>query len=461
MSNSPGNEFQHEKWSSTNVFMLATIGAAVGLGNLWRFPFVAGQNGGAAFLIIYVGFVLLLGVPVMMAELAMGRRGGGSPIASMRKLGAEAGASRAWTAVGWISILIPLVGMSYYSIVGGWSIDYVFKAALNSFSGIDGQDSGKVFASLVASPWRLLFFHGLFIAAGVFVVARGVGKGIEAVSKYMMPALFAILVILVINSIFNADIARGIDFLFNPHFDKITANVVFMAMGQAFFSLAIGVGVMLTYGAYVPSGVSLPKAAFTIALADTAVAILAGVAIFPVVFANGLDPADGPGLIFVTLPVAFGNMPFGYIVGLLFFMLLFFAAYSSVLGMLEPVVSFLEEHRGYSRPKMAILTGIFCWMLGISAALSFNVWSELRPMAMIPFLAEKNIFDLLDFSIANFLLPLNALLIAVFAGWMMTRESMLEELGVQSASLKLFLHIVLRYVAPVLISAIFYTSVTG
>jgi len=461
MSNSSGNGFQHEKWSSSRVFMLATIGAAVGLGNLWRFPFVAGQNGGAAFLIIYVGFVLLLGVPLMMAELAMGRRGGGSPVASMRKLGAAVGASRWWSAIGWISILIPLVGISYYSIVGGWSIDYFFKAAVNSFAGIDGRESENAFNLVVASPWRLLFFHGLFIASGVFVVARGVGKGIEAVSKYMMPALFVLLVVLVINAIFNADIARGIDFLFNPHFDKITTKVVFMALGQAFFSLAIGVGVMLTYGAYVPANVSLPKAAFTIALADTTVAILAGIAIFPVVFANGLDPADGPGLIFVTLPVAFGNMPFGYIVGVVFFMLLFFAAYSSILGMLEPVVSFLEEHRGYSRPKMAILAGLFGWLLGISAALSFNVWADVRPMAAIPFLADKNIFGLLDFSVANFLIPLNALLIAVFAGWIMTRESMLEELGVQDASLRLFLHVVLRYVAPLLIAAIFYTSLTG
>ena len=440
--------------------MLATIGAAVGLGNLWRFPYIAGQNGGAAFVLIYIGFVLLLGVPVMMAELAMGRRGGGSPVTSMRKLASEASASRAWTSIGWISITIPLVGMSYYSIVGGWSIDYVFKAALNSFANISAQESGNVFGMLVASPWRLLFFHGLFIASGVIVVARGVGKGIEAVSRYMMPALFAILVILVLNSIFNADFARGIDFLLNPDFDKITPTVVFMAMGQAFFSLAIGVGVMLTYGAYVPKTVSLPKAAITIALADTAVAILAGFAIFPVVFANGLDPAEGPGLIFVTLPIAFGNMQAGYIVGLLFFILLFFAAYSSVLGMLEPIVSFLEEHRGFSRPKMAVLAGLLSWAIGISAALSFNVWSDLRPMAAVPFLAEKSIFDILDFSIANLLLPLNAFLIAIFAGWMMTQQSLLDELGVQSVALSRFLHVVLRYIAPVLIFAIFYTSLT-
>ena len=460
MSKSFDADFKHEKWSSPTVFILATVGAAVGLGNLWRFPFVAGQNGGAAFVIIYIGFVLLLGLPVMMAELAMGRRGQGSPIASMRKLANEAGASRSWMSIGWISILIPLVGMSYYSVVAGWSVDYVIKAAVNTFDGFSGQQSENTFNLLLASPWRLLFFHGLFLASAVFVVARGLGKGIEAVSKYMMPALFAILVILVLNSIFNADIARGIDFLFNPQFDKITPDVVFMAMGQAFFSLAIGVGVMLTYGAYVPESVSLPKAAFMIALADTGVALLAGVAIFPVVFANGLDPAEGPGLIFVTLPVAFGNMQFGYIVGLLFFVLLFFAAYSTVLGMLEPVVSFLVEHRGFSRPKMAISAGTCAWALGIAAALSFNVWSDVRLMSAVPFLADKSIFDLIDFSIANFLLPLNAMLISVFAGWMMTRQMLLEELGVRNLLLAGFLRIVLRFVAPILVFAIFYTNVS-
>ncbi len=460
MSNSFDAEFKHEKWSSETVFMLATIGAAVGLGNLWRFPFVAGQHGGAAFVLIYIGFVLLLGLPLMMAELAMGRRGGGSPVASMRSLARDASASKFWAVIGWISILIPLVGLSYYSVVGGWSIDYVFKAAVNAFDGLSGQDSENTLNLMLASPGRMLFFHGLFIAAGVVVVARGVGKGIETVSKYMMPALFVILIVLVINSIVNADIARGIDFLFNPDFSKITPNVVFMALGQAFFSLAIGVGVMLTYGAYVPGGVSLPKAAFIISLADTAVAVLAGVAIFPVVFASGLDPAEGPGLLFVTLPVAFGGMQAGYIVGLLFFILLFFAAYSSILGMLEPVVSYLEEHRGYSRPKMTLLTGLFSWTLGIAAALSFNVWADVRLLSAIPYFADKTIFDLLDFFIANFLLPLNAMLIAIFAGWIMTKRSLLEELGVTSVAAAYFLQIVLRYVAPVLIFAIFYTSLT-
>lgn len=460
MSNSTDIEFQHEKWSSGRIFLLATVGAAVGLGNLWRFPFVTGQNGGAAFIIIYIGFVLLLGVPVMMAELAMGRHGRGSAVASLRKLAAESGVSRHWVIVGWISILIPLVGMSYYSIVAGWTVDYVLKAATNSFANISGDESENSFGVLLASPWRLLFFHGVFIFSAVVIVARGVGKGIETVSKYMMPALFAILIFLALNAVFNADIQQGIDFLFKPRFDLITVEAVFIAMGQAFFSLAIGVGVLLTYGAYVPDSVSLPRAAITIALADTAVAILAGVAIFPVVFANGLDPAEGPGLIFVTLPVAFGNMQAGYFVGLMFFILLFFAAFSTVLGMLEPIVSYLSEHKGRSRPKMAALAGFCTWAIGIVAALSFNIWSDVKLMHFIPLLKDKSIFDLLDFSIANVLLPLNAMLIAVFSGWMMSRKVLLHELGIDSAVFSGFLRFILRYVAPVLIFMIFYSSLS-
>jgi NSS family neurotransmitter:Na+ symporter len=332
---------------------------------------------------------------------------------------------------------------------------------MNSFDQYSGPEAQNAFDLLLASPGRLLLFQALFIATGVVVVARGVGKGIETVTRYMMPALFAILVILVIYAIFNADIARGIDFLFNPRFNEMTANGMFMALGQAFFSLAIGVGVMLTYGAYVPANISLPKAAFMVALADTSVSVLAGIAIFPVVFANDLDPAGGAGLIFVTLPIAFGNMPFGYLVGFLFFVLLFFAAYTSVIAMLEPIVSYLEENHGMSRPKLTVMVGLGSLLLGIAASLSFNVWSEVRLLGAIPYFADKDIFSLLDFSIANFLLPLNALLIAVFAGWIMTRESLLGELGVRDESLRLVLQIVLRYVAPVLIAMIFYNSIAG
>ena len=276
----------------------------------------------------------------------------------------------------------------------------------------------------------------------------------------MMPSLFVILVILALYSAVTADIGKGLQFLFSPDFSKISPAVVFLALGQAFFSVAVGVGALITYGAYVPADVSLPGAALTISMVDAAVAILAGVVIFPLVFSNGLDPAGGPGLIFVTLPIAFGNMPGGHIVGFLFFVLLFFAAFSSVVGMLEPAVSWLEEHKGYSRPKMTVLAGAVGWILGIAAALSFNVWSDVRLLTFMPLVQDKGIFELLDFLVSNLMLPINALLIAVFAGWIMSRKGFLEETGLNDSTLFLILRFVLRYVAPVAIGLIFYTSLT-
>jgi NSS family neurotransmitter:Na+ symporter len=460
MENSRNSGFQHETWSSGTAFLLATVGAAVGLGNLWRFPFMAGQNGGGAFVLIYICFVLFLSVPIMLAELAMGRRGHASAVNTMRKLTNEEDAASSWQAVGWLSIIIPLLGLSFYSVVAGWSVDYIIKAALNVFAESDGADSEAMFKDLLASPERLLVFHGIFLAGAVFIVARGLGKGIELIAKFMMPSLFAILLILVLNSISSADIGKGLEFLFSPDFSKITPRIVFMALGQAFFSVSIGVGVLITYGAYVPEKVSLPKATVILALIDTAVALLAGVAIFPLVFSHGLDPAGGPGLIFITLPVAFGSMPAGHLVGLLFFILLVFAAFSTVIGMLEPVVSWLEEHKGFSRPKMALLTGTCGWILGVGAALSFNVWSDVRLLSFLPLVREKGIFDLLDFVVSNLLLPVNGLLIAVFAGWVMSRKSTLEELGLQDKVGYRYWRFVLRYVAPVSICLIFYSSLT-
>ncbi len=460
MDESLDTDFKHEKWSSGTAFVLATIGAAVGLGNLWRFPFMAGQNGGGAFVLIYIGFVVFLSVPIIAAELAIGRRGQGSPISTMRNLTSEAGASFSWHAIGWLSIAVPLIGLSFYSVVAGWSIDYIVQATMNAFSQFSGADSESAFNEMLSSPLRLLFFHTLFLTTAVFIVARGIGNGIELIAKFMMPGLFVILIGLAINSVINADIGRGLEFMFRPDISKITPKVVFLAMGQAFFSVAIGVGVMITYGAYVPKQISLPKAALTIALADTAVALLAGIVIFPLVFSHGLDPAGGPGLIFVTLPVAFGNMPGGHIVGILFFILLFFAAFSSVIGMLEPVVSWLEEHKAFSRPNMAILAGSCGWVLGIAALLSFNVWSDMKLLSFVPLLEGKGIFELLDFLVSNLMLPFNALLIAVFAGWIMSKKALLDELGLHNKVLIGYLRFILRYVAPVVIGLIFYTSLT-
>ena len=448
----------HESWSSRSAFILAAVGAAVGLGNIWRFPFIAGQNGGGAFVLLYVGFVLLLGIPIITAELAMGRRGKQSPVVTMSNLAREANSSQGWQVIGWLSILVPMLGLTYYSVVASWAIDFVFQSGAGHFRGFDGNKSSAFFAELLASPWRMIFWHTVYISLTVLVVARGVRKGLERSVKIMMPALFAILLLMVGYAMFAADFKAGVEFLFTPDFSKLTVPIVLMALGQALFSLAVGVGAMITYGAYLPKNVSLPWAGAIIGLIDTFVAILAGLAIFPLVLGYGLDPGEGPGLIFVTLPVAFGQMPGGTIVGTLFFVLLTFAALSSSIGMLEPAVSWLVEHRGFKRPVMAVAAGFSAWLVGLVIALSFNIWGDIRPLGMFKFFADKSIFDLMDFFVANIMLPINALLIAVFAGWIMSRKATLEELGWKEGPRYAYWRFILRYVAPVAFGAIFLSS---
>ena len=455
------NQFEHEKWSSETVFLLAAIGGAVGLGNLWRFPFLAGQNGGGAFVLIYIGFVVLLCLPLVIAELAMGRRGRGSAITTMHKLIKESNASSLWNIIGWVSVFLPLLALSYYSVIAGWSIDYVGKAALNSFENFSGEQSNAVFESLTGSAWRVLVLHALFIAGAIFVVARGLGKGIEVLMKFMMPGLFILLIVLAMNSIFRLDIGAGLTFLFDPDFSKVTTEIVLMALGQAFFSIAVGVGMLLTYGAYLPDEVSLGRAAVWIISIDTLVALLAGIIIFPIVFSNGLDPAAGPRLIFVTLPVAFGNMPGGYLIGVLFFIMLFFAAFSTVIAMLEPAVSWLEEKKGITRAQVTLAAGGFGWVIGIAAALSFNVLSDVRLFPSIELLADKNIFGIVDFFVATLGIPFNAALLSLFAGWKMSQSALVDEMGIKNPLIIGYMRITLRYIAPVVIGAIFIESLLG
>lgn len=446
-----------EQWSARAPFLLATIGAAVGLGNIWRFPFIAGQNGGGAFVIIYLGFVFLIGIPIVMAEISIGRRGQLSTVSTMRKLAAEENKQPYWQLIGWLSILIPFLGLSYYSVVVGWSIEYIGKSALNSFQGFSREDSQASFQDMLDSPIRMLLTHTIFITIVVFVVGRGVRKGIESFSKFIMPLLFILLLGMVGNAIATADIKSGLQFLFTPDFSKITPAAIATALGQAFFSIAIGVGVLMTYGSYMPKNFSIPASAIIIVLADTLVAILAGIAIFPAVFQYGLDPAGGPSLIFVTLPITFGQMPGGHLFGLLFFIMLFFAAFTTAIGMLEPIVSWLNDS-GLKRSIMAIWSGGAAWLVGILSILSFNVWKDFKPLSFVPMLKDKTIFDLLDFLLANFMLPLNGLLIALFAGWVMSPSSTFEELALQKRWMYDCWQFSIRYVAPVAICLIFITS---
>lgn len=446
------------KWSSPRAFILASIGVAVGLGNIWRFPFLAGENGGSAFVLVYIGFVLVIGLPLIMGELVIGRAGKASAIASMQKLVLEGGHSKFWLSIGWLAILIPLVALTYYSIVSGWALSYVFKASSGVFSGVDAQGSADLFAQLQSSFGTLVLWHTVNIALIVFIIARGLKNGLEMAVRIMMPLLFLALLALCAFALITGDAKAAINFLFAPDFSKLSFQAVLLALGQAFFSLAIGVGALITYGAYMGKDVHIPSAARTIVLADTGVAILAGLTIFPLVFAYGLQVSEGPGLIFVSLPIAFGQMPGGQVFASAFFVLLFGAAFTSSIAMLEPVVAWLED-RGHSRPLMSMLIGFAAWAVGLLMAASFNHLADFHPLAFFAPFAELNLFRVADYLVSNIFLPLNALLLALFSAWIMARATVREQLGFRKPWAFVVWQTAVRYLVPLAIAFIAYTLI--
>jgi len=441
-------------WSSRSAFLMASIGGAVGLGNLWRFPYIAGENGGGGFVLIYLGFVFLLGLPIMAGELLLGRRGHRSPVSSIVHLVRQENASSFWHSIGWLSLLVPVIGLSYYAVVAAWSLDYLALAFTDSFQGFDASRSQDFFGDRVSKPVYQATLHGVFIALTVWIVARGVNDGIERATRFLMPALYGVILIMVVYGMVAGDFAAAVEFLFKPDFSKITGQSVLIALGQALFSLAIGVGMLITYSAYMPRDFSLKQSAAVICIGDTLAALLAGLAIFPIVFASGLDPAEGPGLIFVTLPIAFGNMPGGQIFGTLFFVLLFFAAYTSALGMLEPIVAWLEERFPGKRRQLSVISGFAIWVLGLGSVFSFSIAADFFPLAFMGI--EKTFFGLADFTVANVLLPVNALLIALFAGWVINSASVQEEFDQDSAAWRTYWRFTNRYIAPVAIGIILW-----
>jgi neurotransmitter:Na+ symporter, NSS family len=451
---------QKVTWSSRSTFLLAAIGCAVGLGNLWRFPYIAGQNGGSAFIMVYIGFVFLLGVPLIMSELAIGREGKRSAIETMKKL-VSRGYHPIWKIIGWISVLVPILGLSYYCVIAGWSVEYIFKAVMGDFTDIDAAGSGAIFQQSQDNVLVLVGWFSIFLFTTVTIISLGVIKGLEKAVKIMLPGLFVILIFLAIYAMSTGDSARTIDFLLNPDFTKLTPRAILEALGQALFSLAIGVGGLITYGAYLPDDVNLPKSAGLIAIADTFVALLAGFAIFPIVFEYGLEPSEGPGLIFATLPIAFGQMPGGILFGTLFFVLLSFAALSSTIGMLEPIVAWLVD-QGKSRVKMAWSAGAVAWSIGMFMVLSFNILIDFKPLNFIPLYEGKNLFGIMDYTVANVLIPINALMLALFAGWAMSNEMAEKQLGFKYGSNEFTIwRISTKYVATIAITVVVYGMIFG
>jgi NSS family neurotransmitter:Na+ symporter len=385
---------EHEYWSSRLVFVLAATGSAVGLGNIWKFPYITGVYGGGAFVLVYLVCIALIGLPVMMAEILIGRRGGQSPIDSMRLLAQQERKSSAWQLAGWSGVVGSFLILSFYSVIGGWAVVYIWYAASGQFDAAAAapdkavETIGAIFDGLLASPISLIAWHTVFMALTIFIVARGIKGGLERAVTIMMPGLFLILLGLVAYAAFGTDgFGRGMVFLFQPDFSKLSWEAVLVALGHAFLSLSLGMGIMVAYGSYLPRHISIPVASMTVAILDTVVALLAGMAIFPIVFAYGLEPEAGPGLVFVTLPIAFGEMPAGGVIGTLFFVLVVFAALTSSISLLEPTVEFVEGRHGIGRRQAAIGAGLLVWLLGVASALSFNAWSGVEVFG-------KNIFRL-------------------------------------------------------------------
>ncbi len=441
----------HGNWSGRMAFIMAVTGSAVGLGNIWKFPYIAGQNGGGAFVLVYLVCVFLIGMPVMMSEILIGRRGRRNPVATMSLLGEEEGSSRNWRWVGAMGVIAGFLILSYYSVIGGWTLAYILKSVSGSFTGATAADVEGAFAAYTGSFWKLTLSHTLFMGITVFVVARGVERGLEKAVRFMVPALLLLMLALLGYAINSGEFGAGLDFMFSADFSALTWDSVLAAMGQAFFTLSIDMGAVMAYGAYLPEETSITGASTAVVIADTAIAMLAGLVIFPLVFANGLNPADGPGLVFVTLPLAFGQMTGGTFFATLFFVLLTFAAWTSALGLVEPSVAWCVEHLNRSRAQAALLVGFGIWALGFGTIVSFNVFADVS-------FWRGTIFDNIDHVTSNILLPLGGVLIVVFAGWVMCRNSTSEELGGAGRIYSAW-RFLARYVAPIAILFVFLQAV--
>lgn len=437
-------------WSSRFAFIMAAVGSAVGLGNIWKFPYITGENGGGAFVLVYLACIAIIGLPLMMSEVMLGRRGRKSPIGTMEVVAAAEKGSKNWIGVGLMATLTAFIILSFYSVIAGWTMPYIISAVTGGFNDIDAERSGDLFGQLLASPGQLLLWHSIFMGLTVWVSAGGVRHGVERAVTKLMPALFILLIVLVGYASTTGHFGEALRFLFKPDFSALTAEGVLIALGHAFFTLSLASGAMMAYGAYLPQKVSIARTAIVVAVMDTGVALLAGLAIFPVVFAHGLAASEGPGLIFVTLPVAFGQMPGGGFFASLFFVLLLFAAWTSSISMLESLVSYLNE-KGVSRVKAAIGGGLAAWLLGITTVLSLNLWSDFTPLDSWARFEGKTLFDLYDYLTANIMMPLGALLIALFVGWKMKPEHSQTELG---AWHRLWFPIV-RYVTPLALLIVF------
>ena len=434
--------------------LVAMAGSAVGLGNLWRFPYLVGENGGAAFIIIYIILSFMICLPIFVSEFVVGRRSQKNAFAAFRDLSNGS----AWRWVGLFTIIVPLVVLSYYSVIGGWSIEYLIKSLTFSFTGGESQSSmNTMFTDFVSSAWGPLIAHTGFLLVTTLIVIVGIKDGIEKFSKVMMPMLFFIVIGIAIYSVTLPGAKAGLDYLFTPDFSKIDAKAVASALGQAFFSLSLGFGTIMTYASYVDKKENIMFQSTATAVSDLMFALIAGVAIMPAVFAFGISPQAGPGLVFETLPYVFGQMPAGGFIAILFFIALLVAALTSSISMLEVAVAYLVEEKNFSRIWACVVLFVICWIVGAVCSLSFGPLSHVQ-------IDGGNLFDFFDNLSSNILMTLGSLLTVLFVGWRLKKTDVYDEFtngGAISRNAKLFgvLWFLIRYVCPLAIIAIFITGI--
>lgn len=440
-----------EGFSSKFGILCAAAGSAIGLGNIWRFPYVVGDNGGGAFLLVYLGFILLLGIPVMLSEFIIGRRGQRNTFGSFRRLAP----GKPWWIIGIMGIAAAFMILAFYSTIAGWTLEYVVKALTNSFQGKSSEDLGTMFQSFHTQAFRPLMWQLVFMVMTAGIIIAGVKKGIEKYAKILMPFLVLLLIVMAVRSITLPGAFGGLQFLFRPDFSELTPQVFLSALGQAFFSLSIGMGALITYGSYIGKENKLGNISVEVSLADTLIALLAGVAIFPAVFAFGLDPAEGPGLIFHVLPNIFQQIPGGYFFAVIFFVLLAIAALTSSISILEVVVAFLVEEMNIRRRHATIMAAAAATIVGIFCTLSFGAMQDATIFGM-------TVFDIMDSTSSKILLPLGGLFIVVFVGWFMGAEHVRDEVtnsgtvGFRVFSMFMF---ILKFIAPVAIAIVFMNSI--
>ena len=438
---------QNKIWQGNWTFILAAAGSAVGLGNIWKFPYMVGTNGGSAFVLVYLLCILLIGLPVMMAETYLGRYGRKSPINSIKKLAIDFNLSPHWKILGWLGALAGLMILSYYSVFAGIAGAYIFNfMPANEIDPVNY--SIDYFNQFVNSPLKMIFWHTLFIGITCLIVGKGVIEGIGKTINFLMPTLFFLIILLCIYSSFTGDFLRAFYFLFDADFSKISSSVIIAAMGQAFFTLSIGMGAIMAYGAYMPEDQPIGRTIPIIIILDTSVALIAGLTIFPIVFSNPvLSVSSGPGLLFETLPVAFSSLPYGGMFASIFFILISIAAISSSVSLIEPFTAWVEEQKILSRKLGVLILGLLAWLLGLGSIFSFNIWKDVTFFGF-------DFLSLMDLLTNNIMLPLGGLTICMLVGWVLDKEQIRKDIKLNSSLYNFFI-ICLRYIAPISIGTIF------